>query len=272
MRTRKNEAIASKRRVKLYITEDDGVTPADHATSFAAVAAHVALIGTHHATLTTLTAGLVGNAITISLVAGGSGVGSLTNVGTAYTFHYATGVTTMANFVTAAAAVFAFSGHTPADVLASAGDTQGPLALTGGIDSAWEVSQGTTTFATAVGTVTNCTRAFGTPIDGLFQYEATQAELNYLGSEFTVKFEYPGFKTLVVTSDMNDAADFDSVGEGSNTYGDLMRLAVSVLAGKVQNFGSGLLVFRDLADTKNRLTVLTGAIGRIASTLGDLLQ
>lgn len=270
MRTRKNEAIAAKRRVKLYITDPDGV-PVPAATSFAAVAAHVALTGTHHATLTTLTAGLIGNAITISLVAGGSGVGSLTNVGTAYTFHYATGVTTMANFVTAAAAVFAFSGHTPADVLVSAGDTQGPLALTGGIDSAWEVSQGTTTFATATGTITNCTRAFGTPIDGLFQYEATQAELNYLGSEFTVKFEYPGYKTLVVTSDMNDAADFDSIGEGSNTYGDKARLWSSVLAGKVQNFGSGMLVFRDLADTKNRLTVLTSTLGRIASSIGNLL-
>lgn len=269
-RFRKNAPVAAKRRVKVYIWLDDGSGPAPAASTFAAVAASVALTGTHHATLTWLVAGLAGNVKTITLAADGAGVGSLTNAGNAYTFHYATGVTTMANFVTAAAAVFAFSGHTPADVLVSPGDTQGPLALVGGIAYGWEVSQSTPTFAAAAGTVTNCTRADGTGIDGLFQYEFTQAELNFLGSEVTLRLEYPGFRADVATCEMNDAADFDSIAEGSSTYGDFQRLATWVLAGKVQDFGSGVLAFRNLSDTKTVLTSFTSSLGRIAIAVGDL--
>jgi hypothetical protein len=105
-------------------------------TGITQVDASVALTGTHHATLTSVLSGTAGNAVTFTTAAGGSGVGALTVIGTAYTFTYATGVTTMANLVTAVAGVFVVSGDTPSDVLASAGDTQGPLALTGGIDAA----------------------------------------------------------------------------------------------------------------------------------------
>lgn len=270
-RFRKNEATAAKRRAKIYVTLDDGTAPAPAATTFPAIAAFVALTGTHHATLTWNATGVVGNAVTIQTIADGTGTGSLTHTGNAYVFHYQTGVTTMANFVTAAAGVFAFTGHTPADVLASTGDTQGPLSLAGGVAYGWEVSQGASTFVAATGTVTNCTNAASVGIDGLFQYEATQSELNFLASEFVVKLQYPGFKTTVYTFDMNDAADFDSVDEASHTYGDTHRLQSSVIAAKVADFGTGTLTFRDLLDTKNRLTVLTSAIGRIASTIGDLL-
>ncbi len=45
--------------------------------------------------------GLGGNSFTIAFVADGSTVGSLTLAGSAYTFHYATGVTTVTNFETA---------------------------------------------------------------------------------------------------------------------------------------------------------------------------
>ena len=124
MKVRKNETIAAKRRVKVFVTLDDGVTPAPASSLFAAVAASVALTGTHAATLTWNLTGIVGNGKTIALVADGTGAGSLTVTGNAYVFHYATGVTTMANFVTAAAGVFVFSGHTPTDVLAATGDTQ----------------------------------------------------------------------------------------------------------------------------------------------------
>jgi hypothetical protein len=271
VKVRKNELVAAKRRVKLFITLDDGVTPAPAASSFAAVAASVALTGTHLATLTWAAAtGIVGNGKTIALASDGSGAGSLTVTAGAYVFHFASGTTTMANFVTAAAGVFTFSGHTPADVL-SAGDVQGPLTLAGGAEYGWEVSAGSSTFAPATGTVTNCTRAVGTGIDGCFQYEATQAEVNLTASEFTVKLEYPGFRTAIVTCEMNDAEDFASISEGSRTYGDSQRLHSSVLAGKVQNFGTGTLAFRSLDDAKTRLTVLTSALGRIASTIGDLL-
>lgn len=271
-RFRKNESIAAKRRVKIYVYQDDNITPAPTTETFAAVAAHVALTGTHHATLTWNATGLGGNAITIELVADGSGTGSLTHVGSVYKFHYQTGVTTMANFVTAAAGVFTFSGHTPADVLASTGDTQGPLALAGGVDFGFEVSQGSPTYQAAVGTWSFCTRNFGTAIIGCIQYEFTQPELNFLGSEVQLKLEYPGYKTEIYSFDMNDAADFDSIAEGAWTHGDFSRLAASILGGKVQNFGSGTLAFRNLSDTKVMLTSVTATIGRIAVIVGSDLS
>lgn len=261
---RKNEGFAAKRRVALFLYADDGVTPAPLATSWASVAASVALTGTHHATLTYSPAGSAGNSITVTLTADGSGVGSLTLSGSAYTFHYQSGVTTMANFLAAASGVFTFSGHTPADVLVSPGDTQGPLALAGGLDLAWQVRAGGTSYANAAGTWMN------TGVDGEWIYEATQAELNFVGSEFGVKVQRAGFLMRIVTCDMNDAADFDSIGEGSNTYGDLMRLVVSAIASKVSGFTTGTLAFRSLDDTKTRLTVLTSTVGRIASIIGDL--
>jgi len=271
-RFRKNESIAAKRRVKVFVYQDDGITPAPAATTFAAVAAHVALTGTHHATFTENTGGAHANGWTISTVSGGSGVGSLTIVGgTAFTFHYQSGVTTMANMVAALALYFTASGYTGTDVLVSAGDTQGPLTLAGGVDYGWEVSLGNSSFQLAIGTATNCLRNLGTGIDGCWQYEFDQSELNFLGAEAQIKLEYPGFKTQIVTCDMNDAADFDSLDEASHTYGDTHRLHSSVLAGKVQNFGSGTLAWRDLADTKTRWTTLTSTLGRIGAIIGDLL-
>jgi hypothetical protein len=197
---RKNEALAAKRRVAVFIYQDDGVTPAPLATNWAAIAAKVTLVGTHVATLTAATPGAASNNISIALVADGAGVGSLTNVGTAYTFHYATAVTTMANFVTATAAVFAFSAYTATDVLVSPGDTQGSLALTGGFDLAWQVRQGGVVYTAAAGTFTS------TGVDGEWIYEATQAELNVLASEFGVKVARVGFLTRIVTCELNDAA------------------------------------------------------------------
>jgi phage tail sheath protein FI len=50
------------------------------------------------------TGGAAGNTITLTFVATGAGVGTLSAVGPAYTFQYATGVTTVANFQSAVAA------------------------------------------------------------------------------------------------------------------------------------------------------------------------
>lgn len=50
-------------------------------------------------------AGAAGNAITIAFVADGTGAGSFTRVGSAFTFHYQSGVTTVTNFETAVAAL-----------------------------------------------------------------------------------------------------------------------------------------------------------------------
>jgi hypothetical protein len=58
--------------------------------------------------------------------------------------------------------------------------------------------------------------------------------------------------------------------EGSYTPGDLIRLIASILGGKVGDFRSGTLVFRNLNDTKTRWTVVTDPSGRITITPGDL--
>ena len=66
------------------------------------------------------------------------------------------------------------------------------------------------------------------------------------------------------------AAVWSQVVESTYTAADMMRGAVSVLFGKVTDFSTGVLVFRNLADTKNRITVGTGPTGRTSSTVNDL--
>ncbi len=75
------------------------------------------------------------NSYTIAFVAGGSGVGALTLVGTAYTFTFATAVTTVTNFETAvAASVFleVQTAGTGANLLAVVVDEFAATALAGG--------------------------------------------------------------------------------------------------------------------------------------------
>lgn len=66
------------------------------------------------------------------------------------------------------------------------------------------------------------------------------------------------------------AAVWAQVLESGYTAADMFRGAVSVLFGKVADFTTGNLVFRNLADTKNRITVATGSTGRTSSTINDL--
>lgn len=63
---------------------------------------------------------------------------------------------------------------------------------------------------------------------------------------------------------------FASIGEGSATYGDLIRLLVGVICGTVSDFETDTQAYRSLSGAKTRLTVTTDASGRIAIVLGDL--
>ncbi len=111
------------------------------------------------------TAGAAGNAITIRTVADGSGVGSFTRVGTALTFHYESGVTTVANFETAVGALAGAdelidvkTTGTAVNVLVAPGDTFAATPLAGGLDSEGVVIEETGTdvvihFETGVSTV-----------------------------------------------------------------------------------------------------------------------
>lgn len=114
-------------------------------------------------------------------------------------------------------------------------------------------------------------------LDGYFTYEATQAETDFDGSEFSILIEGSGYSrelgggTYTSVSIVTGATDvWESVLEGAHSAGDLMRLFASILAGEVTNFSTGTQVFRDLADTKTRLTGTTDATGRLSIVIGDL--
>jgi hypothetical protein len=66
------------------------------------------------------------------------------------------------------------------------------------------------------------------------------------------------------------AAVWAQVIESTFTAADMFRGTAAVLFGKVTDFTTGILVFRNLLDTKNRITVTTGATGRTVSTVNDL--
>lgn len=78
--------------------------------------------------------GTGGNSLTLAFVADGSGTGSLTQSGNALTFHYESGVTTVANFETAVAAstIIEVGTSDGSGTLTSPGDTFSATAFTGG--------------------------------------------------------------------------------------------------------------------------------------------
>ncbi len=89
------------------------------------------------------TAGTAGNLLTIELVhsAGAPNGGTLTRVGTAFTFTYKGGTTTVANFETAVTAlagtddlIAVKTGGTGADILSATLDLLSPTAFAGGLD------------------------------------------------------------------------------------------------------------------------------------------
>ncbi len=63
---------------------------------------------------------------------------------------------------------------------------------------------------------------------------------------------------------------FDTVIEISSTFGDMIRLLASVLAGKATNFSTGTLIFKSLNGSKTRWTITTDETGRLTATKGDL--
>lgn len=58
--------------------------------------------------------------------------------------------------------------------------------------------------------------------------------------------------------------------EGSRTLKQTLTGLWSVMATKVSGFNTGTLVFRDAADLKDRMTIVTDATGRITVTITDL--
>lgn len=66
------------------------------------------------------------------------------------------------------------------------------------------------------------------------------------------------------------AAVWAAIAENGTSFGNQWRGLFSVIAGKVQDFRTGTLAFRDMADGKTRATGIVDARGRISVTWNDL--
>lgn len=75
--------------------------------------------------------------------------------------------------------------------------------------------------------------------------------------------------TTVPTAAENAAAVWTRALEGSLTAEQMQRLLLSVLAGKVSGAGTGTEVFRDIGDTKARVTVTTDPSGNRTAVVRD---
>lgn len=113
-------------------------------------------------------------------------------------------------------------------------------------------------------------------LDGRFTYQATQAETNHNHAETAIVIEGAGYSLAnggggAAYVMMGSAVQgFESICEGSMTYGDAQRLQNSILAGPVLDFTTNTLVFKSLDGTKTRWTVTVSAAGRLTPTPGDL--
>lgn len=119
--------------------------------------------------------------------------------------------------------------------------------------------------------------------NGHYSLELTTTDTNTLGS-FRVTFNISGalpfyedfiirpaepYDTLIggtdnLTVDLTTAAIdliHDDVVEGSTTLRQAIKLMLSVLTGKSSGGGTSTLVFRDIGDTKNRVSVTVDANG-----------
>jgi len=72
-----------------------------------------------------------------------------------------------------------------------------------------------------------------------------------------------GFRALTAdpTAAVISAAVWAAVAEGAHTYADLLRLSTAVLTAESSGGGTATIVFRDLGDTKNRISATVDANG-----------
>jgi hypothetical protein len=135
-------AIAANKQPTVNYT-NDSTTPVRN-MALVAIKASLALATktTHCDTIIeATTAGVAGDLLTIAFAADGAGAGSITRVGTNFTFHFADGVTTVTNFQTAVAALAGAddligvkTNGTGANVLTAAADVFAATALDNGAD------------------------------------------------------------------------------------------------------------------------------------------
>lgn len=265
----RNELVAAKRRALVVVYLSDGVTMAPRSTSFTSKL----FVGQSSSTLVAAS-GTMTN-VRRPLVVADSTVSSIT-AGT--------------DTITTSSAHNLETGDGPIRVTTTGSLTGTGLALATdywivkvdgtNIKLATSLSNayaGTVVDLTGSGTGTHTidvTASTQRGLDGYWIYEATQLETDFDGSEFLITVA--GDSTLVqsvTTVNMNPLATFkgfETVSEGSYTYGDIMRLITGVLTGKASNYTTGTLTFKSLDGSKTRVTVTVDATGRLTVTIGDL--
>ena len=75
--------------------------------------------------------------------------------------------------------------------------------------------------------------------------------------------------SAVTVDSIGLAAAFEAEVDGTTTMAESMRIQNAVLAGKVSGAGTGTEIFRDLADTKNRVTSTVDNDGNRSSVTLD---
>lgn len=88
--------------------------------------------------------------------------------------------------------------------------------------------------------------------------------------EFAVTALAGGFKDVVTVQQIDKGtAPWSAIGEGSHTYGDLIRGIIGVFA-TAGDFTTGTIVAKSLDGTKTRWTWTVDITGRLSITAGDL--
>lgn len=95
---------------------------------------------------------------------------------------------------------------------------------------------------------------------GIIKWDSGEGSPVYAYEDYNY-LEMRGDKTGYALSAAGVDAILDEVVEGSTTFRQMLRLFLSVLAGKSSGGGTVTLTFRDLADSKNRITATVDANG-----------
>lgn len=284
-----NQATAALRKVTIYITETDGVTPAPASSDWTAQQAATAALSSTNLSgaIVQATAGKAGNSTTLTLVSGGTaGISGSSGAAVTATFVASTTTVTALNALLGTVGLNLKTGtFTGANVLAS-GDAGGPFSFSGGADIAFGVrSSGTVQYAAATGSWTSALDQEGNALDGEWEYTFTQAETNVAGDELLLRFDRTGFVSQVLSLPMQQPSNVGTLTsaaiqsvwegsaiEGSYTPGDLMRLFSAIFAGTTSDYRTGLIIIKSLDGSKTRVTItaVEGSAGRTAVTVGDL--
>jgi hypothetical protein len=110
--------------------------------------------------------------------------------------------------------------------------------------------------------------AFPDDWKGIIKWDSGEGSPVYAYEDYNY-LEMRGDKTGYELSAAGVDAILDEVIEGATTFRQMLRLILSVLAGKSSGGGTVTLTFRDLADSKNRITATVDANGNRTTMVLD---